>query len=261
MIQMMTVITVLLLGLAVGSFLNVVIYRLPLGILHDYDKERWNIVWPASHCPRCECQLAWWHNIPVISYMLLKGRCAFCKAGISVQYPVVESVTAGLSVLVALICQDLWLMVQSLLLIWLLIPLWVIDWRYQLLPDQLSLSLLWLGLLFSACHILPITPSTAIISAVIGFMSFWLLDAIYYLIRGQHGLGGGDMKLLAAWGAWLGWFYLPMLVLLASVLTLMVFIAQVGWKGWHGQARLAFGPYLIISGGCLWFGSILASLN
>lgn len=253
---LLTIVLAVVIGLVVGSFLNVLIYRLPI-IIEQQMPVDWHIAWPGSHCPHCQNTLKWWHNVPVISFLLLRGRCYFCSAPISWHYPVVELITALATVLVALIagCNYSWLII-SMLLIWPLIALWMIDWYHQLLPDELTLGLLWLGLLVSVLAG-PIEPSTAIISAVVGFVSFWVIDQAYYLVRGQHGLGGGDMKLLAALGAWLGWHQLPLLVLIASCLTLLSYGLSQGLRQWRWQARLAFGPYLIIAGVVLWISSFL----
>lgn len=253
---LLTVILALIVGLVVGSFLNVLIYRLPI-MIDQQGPVNWHIAWPGSHCPHCQNALKWWHNMPVISFILLRGRCYFCEAPISWHYPVVEVITASVTVVVALIAGSnyVWLVI-SLLLLWPLIALWLIDWYHQLLPDELTLSVLWLGLLVSVAGG-PIQPGTAIISAVVGFVSFWLIDQVYYLVRSQHGLGGGDMKLLAAFGAWLGWFQLPMLVLIASCLTLLSYALSQGLHQWRWHARLAFGPYLIIAGAVLWLIAFL----
>lgn len=252
MVAFLLIILIVLISLAVGSFLNVVIYRLPALIEGQCNVTEWNLAWPASHCPHCESQLAWWHNIPVVSYVLLKGRCAFCHTRISLQYPLVESATLLMSLVVVLLYQDRMLVICSLLLIWFLIPLLVIDWRHQLLPDVLTLGLLWLGLLVSVVNPSGVTPSMAILGAAIGYGSFALLDSVYYLMRNQHGLGGGDMKLMAAWGAWLSAFTLPYLALIASVLALIDFGCRYCWSQAVLNNRIAFGPYLIVAGLLAW---------
>lgn len=254
MLDYLIIILIILISLVIGSFLNVVIHRLPAMILsQDDDSPLWNIAWPGSHCPSCQNALKWWHNIPIFSYLLLRGQCAFCKCHISIQYPLVELITALIAVLVFVVFENAWLILQAWCLMGFLIPLVVIDWHHELLPNELTLTLLWVGLLFSVISPYAITPDSAIIGSIVGYLSFWLLDNGYYLVRGQHGLGGGDMKLMAAWGAWLSIYALPYIALVGSVLALGGFaIRYIRHRNEFNQ-RMAFGPYLIVAGLLCWF--------
>lgn len=264
---------VALLGLIVGSFLNVVVVRLPPLLAH-----RWavahemvegaptspppNLIWPRSQCPQCKKTIAWYDNIPLISWLLLKGRCRHCQAPISKRYPIIE----GLSALAAGVV--LWQLGPStstlgaLVLTWYLIALAAIDLEHQLLPDGLTLSLLWLGLMFSASVGGFATPTEAIFGAVAGYGLLWLVFHAFFYLTGKEGLGYGDFKLLAALGAWLGWSSLPLVLFIGSVLGTLagIFMIVVHKKG--KDTPLAFGPYLAIGGwvALLWGQSIMDGL-
>ena len=245
------------LGLAVGSFLNVVIRRLP-PIL----ERRWlhkpscpsnevpgesgaslSLALPSSHCPACGRYLKAWHKIPVLSYLLLRGRCGFCKASISIQYPVVELLGMAVSVITV---AHFGASIQSLAALtfsWALIVLAFIDCNTRLLPDELTLGLLWAGLLAGAFGLFIDAPS-AVLGATAGYASLWLIYRGMKLVTGREGLGYGDMKLLAAIGAWCGWQTLPFIVLAASVSGLAVAAVLLVSRRMKKNEAIPFGPYL-----------------
>ncbi len=242
-----------ILGLLVGSFLNVVIYRLPLMIAQDRQasthhtdpQSDFNLSWPGSHCPSCGTPVRALDNIPLVSYLLLRGRCRHCQQSIHWQYPVVEVVTALMSAFAVTALPDfhpVWL-----LFIWLVIPLTVIDLRHQLLPDQLTLTLLWVGLCAAALGWLPVSAADSIGGAIIGYGCLWLLYQLHRRLRGRDGMGYGDFKLLAALGAWLGPLALAPLVFLGALTGLL---AAAGLRVTTGRMpeALPFGPFLIAGG-------------
>lgn len=254
------VVMALLLGLLVGSFLNVVIHRLPVMMERGWqrecdrylgrdvqDAERYNLLVPASHCPGCKQDVKAWQNIPLLSYALLRGRCAHCGIGISWRYPAVELLTGLLFAVVA--WRFGWGLPMSgyLLLTAVLVTLTFIDADTQLLPDDLTLPLVWAGLLFNL-YTGAVPLEDAVIGAVAGYLSLWLVYWLFKLCTGKEGMGYGDFKLLAAFGAWLGWSMLPLIILLSSLVGAVVGIAlmllsRIG----RGQA-LPFGPYLAAAG-------------
>lgn len=250
----------LILGLLVGSFLNVVIHRLPRMLERDWraqcaelrgesipDEPPLNLVTPASRCPTCGHKVRAWENIPVISYLLLRGRCSACGTPISKRYPVVELVTGLLSVLVV------WQMgtgvqgLTALLLLWALVALTFIDYDTQLLPDQITLPLLWLGILVNMQSVF-VTLSDAVIGAVVGYLALWLVFHLFRLLTGKEGMGYGDFKLLALLGAWLGWQLLPQIVLVSSLVGAAVGIFLIVAGGRDRGRPIPFGPYLAAAG-------------
>ena len=215
----------LLCAAALGSFANVLVYRLPMQIVREFDevdssKGGFNIAVPASHCPSCHTPLTWWQNVPLMSFILLKGRCAFCHAPIPRRYFWIELGT----VLIAIVCLSLFgVGVKALALFVLLYALWVLSWidaLYQLLPDVLTLGLLWAGLLLRAWFA-PMSLGDAVWGAALGYVLLYLPHVLYLKWRGEVGLGLGDAKLLAAVGAWLGLVHVPTVLLLACVAGLM----------------------------------------
>lgn len=244
------------LGLVIGSFLNVVIYRLPPILQYGWQKDcaelnnqTFNqkpppsIAFDRSYCPHCKKKLSAWQNIPVFSYLFLRGRCFYCKKTIAFRYPLVESLTGFL--LGFLAYQLGWGMpfVAASLLLFFLVVITFIDLDTLLIPDQLSLTLMWLGLFFSLFDVF-VTPEQAIIGALVGYLSLWLLFHVFKLLTGKEGMGYGDFKLLAAGGAWLGFDMLIVVLILASVSGLVIALIQkIAQKG---EARIPFGPYLSI---------------
>jgi len=252
----------LLLGLLVGSFLNVVIYRLPVMLerqwraessellgLDDHAVERppFNLLVPRSRCGDCGAVIAPWHNIPLLGWLLLRGRCASCGARICVQYPLVE-LASGLMTLGAVLhfgasAQAL----AAMLLGWALLALAVIDLRTTLLPDTITLPLLWLGLLVNSAGLFTGLYSS-LYGAVLGYLLLWSVYWLFKLITGKEGMGYGDFKLLALLGAWLGWQMLPLIVLLSSLLGALIGIGLILLRGRDRNIPIPFGPYLAIAG-------------
>ncbi|QKT03032.1 prepilin peptidase [Ectothiorhodospiraceae bacterium 2226] len=251
-----------LLGLVVGSFLNVVIHRLPIMLEREWrlqcrevlalprDKdadEPYDLVRPASRCPSCARPIRAWENIPLISYLLLRARCPGCGMRISARYPIVEAATALLS---ALVIWHFGATVQGLAalgLTWTLIALTVIDFDHQLLPDNLTLPLLWVGLLLSVWGVFT-DPVSAILGAAAGYGALWAVYRLFKAVTGKEGMGHGDFKLLGALGAWLGWQYLPAVIILSSAVGAVVGIALILALGRDRQVPIPFGPYLATAG-------------
>lgn len=246
----------LVVGLLVGSFLNVVILRMPPVLEYEWKKDYADFFekpfkekrppglgLTRSHCPKCKNQLKAWHNIPVISYLLLKGKCHFCQAGISFRYPFIELLSGLLAAVAAWYLGFGWQLLSALMLIWLLIAITWIDIDTYLIPDNLSLSLLWLGL-FCSLFELTVTPSQAITGALVGYLSLWLVFHGFKLLTGKEGMGYGDFKLLAAGGAWLGAESLIVVLMVASVSGLLItLLLRLFGKG---SQKIPFGPYLSI---------------
>ncbi len=253
--------TVILIGLVVGSFLNVVIHRLPKmmeqqwrrdcqeleGALSEEETAPYNLNRPASHCPKCGHKIRPWENIPIISWLMLKGRCSQCNTLISPRYPIIEAVTAILSLAVAIHFGFTWATLAALLLTWALIALSVIDFDVQLLPDNITLPFLWLGLLLSLAGVFTDT-STAIIGAAAGYLSLWSVYQLFKRLTGKEGMGYGDFKLLAMLGAWLGWQYLPQIILLSALVGAVVGILLIVVRGRDRNIPIPFGPYLAAAG-------------
>lgn len=249
---------VFLLGLFVGSFLNVVVHRLPIMMERQWQTEiaelrneaipetpRFNLMLPRSRCPHCGHQITAAENIPVISWLTLKGRCSSCKAGISPRYPLVELATALLSLLVFLILGPTAKMLVAIPLTWALISLTLIDLDTQLLPDSITLPLLWAGLLINMQGLFVSLPS-AVLGAAFGYLSLWSVYWLFKLVTGKEGMGYGDFKLLAALGAWLGAMALPVIILLSSVVGTVIGLAYLAIR--KESAPFAFGPYIAIAG-------------
>jgi leader peptidase (prepilin peptidase)/N-methyltransferase len=264
--------SVFVIGLLVGSFLNVVIYRLPIMLERDWRLQAseilapatdapaavsppvFNLVTPRSACPSCRTPIKAWQNIPVLSWLALRGRCAGCGTSISVRYPLVELATAVLSGVVAWHFGFGTAAGCGLLLTWSLIALTGIDIDHQLLPDGITLSLLWAGLLAAVVIgptpgiALPVSPRNAILGAVAGYASLWLVYQLFRLVTGKEGMGYGDFKLYAALGAWLGWRVLPLVILLSAATGAVLGIALILLRGRDRSAPLPFGPYLAAAG-------------
>jgi leader peptidase (prepilin peptidase)/N-methyltransferase len=245
-------------SLAIGSFLNVVIYRLPI-MLAEQKEAKFNLAVPRSHCPKCKKILELRYNIPLFSYLFLKGKCPYCKKKIPLRYPLVELITCVLSILVAARFGISLQTASLLLLTWGLIALVFIDFDHLLLPDIISLPLLWLGLLLNVFHVF-INAGAAIIGAAAGYLSLYLIAWVFKLIRGIEGMGQGDFKLAALFGAWMGWIILPFIIFIASLLGAIFGIIFLAFKKYPLRHPLPFGPYLAIAGwvAIMWGGDIFS---
>ena len=252
---------VALFGLIVGSFLNVVIHRVPQMLQREEDAwiaERagspqeaapaYNLATPRSRCPACGHGITALENIPVLSWLMLKGKCSACGAPISKRYPLVEALTALLSVLVGLHFGPVWQMPAALLFLYFLIALSFIDFDTQLLPDRLTLPLVWAGLLVNLSGSGFVSLSDAVIGAAAGYLALWSVYWLFKFATGKEGMGYGDFKLLAAIGAWLGWKMLPVVVLLSSVAGALIGIALIVAARRGRDIPIPFGPYLAIAG-------------
>ncbi|MEQ1580061.1 MAG: A24 family peptidase [Steroidobacteraceae bacterium] len=267
--------TVFVLSLLIGSFLNVVIHRLPIMMDREWKAQaveilgvvpgaapvtdgngvapaKYNLMVPRSACPHCGAEIAALQNIPVISYVLLKGRCHGCHAAISARYPTVELSTAVLSAVVAWKFGFTTFTAGALVLTWMLVAMTCIDIDHQILPDSLTIPLMWLGLLASLAHSpaapLPVSTENGVIGAAAGYLSLWLVYQLFKLATGKEGMGFGDFKLLAALGAWLGWKMLPLVILLSAVTGAVVGILMITLRGRDRQIPIPFGPYLAAAG-------------
>jgi leader peptidase (prepilin peptidase)/N-methyltransferase len=255
-------------GLLIGSFLNVVVYRLPLILERRWQAqcaelegkepaasaEAFTLSTPRSHCPACKAPVTAMQNIPVISWLVLKGRCAACGTRIPARYPAVELATGLLSAAVAWHFGFGFEAACALALTWFLVPLTGIDVDHQLLPDALTLPLVWLGLLASLFHdpasgtALPVSPRDAIIGAAAGYLSLWGVFHAFKLLTGKEGMGYGDFKLFAALGAWMGWQMLPLILLLSAAVGAIVGIALIVFRKQGREVPIPYGPYLAGAG-------------
>ena len=263
--------TVFVLSLLIGSFLNVVIHRLPIMMEREWKAQaieilgtapgtpaagntpaKYNLMVPRSACPHCGAEITAIQNIPVISYLMLKGRCRGCRAPISARYPIVELSTAVLSAVVAWKFGVAAFTAGALVLTWMLVAMTCIDIDHQVLPDGLTIPLMWLGLLFSLTANpaagLPVSTESSVIGAAAGYLSLWLVYQLFKLATGKEGMGYGDFKLLAALGAWLGWKMLPLVILLSAVTGAVVGILMIVLRGRDRQIPIPFGPYLATAG-------------
>ena len=253
--------TIFLFSIAVGSFLNVVIHRLPkmmeqewreqccdfLEVASPQAEAKMTLSRPASTCPKCGHKIRAWENIPVVSYLFLKGKCSSCSTAISPRYPIIEAITALLSVIVAWHFGVTWETAAALPLTWALVALSMIDFDHKLLPDSIVLPFLWLGLLISIFSVFTDTHSS-IVGAVAGYLSLWSVFQLFKLLTGKEGMGHGDFKLLALFGAWLGWQYLPQVVLLSSVVGAIVGVTLIIFLGRDRNIPIPFGPYIAAAG-------------
>jgi leader peptidase (prepilin peptidase) / N-methyltransferase len=262
-------------GLCIGSFLNVVIHRLPRMLDRGWRAQcadlsgepaaelpRYNLITPRSQCPSCGHPISAFENIPVVSFLLLRGRCSACSAPISARYPLVELLTAALTVAAVLRFGVAPAALAACLLLWSLIALTFIDFDAQLLPDNITLPLLWAGLLVNATGVLAgVSLRDAVFGAAAGYLFLWTVYWLFKLVRRKEGMGYGDFKLLAALGAWLGWQMLPLIVLLSSLVGAAIGIGLVVFKGRDHHVPLAFGPFLAIAGAlALFYGKPLVAL-
>ena len=253
-------------SLMIGSFLNVVIFRLPKMLEQGWKKECREFLadelakpksqnkeefitlsTPSSTCPSCQHKIRFYENIPVISWLVLRGKCSQCRSKISLRYPLVELTTAILSVVIAAHFSVTLTTLFLLILTWGLVCLTLIDFDHMLLPDQITLPLLWLGLLVNLNGaIVPLNDS--VIGAVAGYMSLFSIFWLFKLITGKEGMGHGDFKLVAVFGAWIGWQLLPLLILMASAVGAVIGISMMMFKNHQREQAIPFGPYLAIAG-------------
>ncbi|CDG85060.1 prepilin peptidase [Janthinobacterium agaricidamnosum] len=249
-----------LFGLLIGSFLNVVIYRIPKMMQRESDNyvaaesghalphtDRFNLMVPRSCCPHCDHQISALENIPLVSYLVLGGKCSACKAPISIRYPLVELLTGVLSAVLIWHFGSGWAGLSTLLFLYALLAMTFIDADTQLLPDDLTLPLLWAGLLINI-HATFVPLQDAVIGAAAGYLALWAVYWAFKLATGKEGMGYGDFKLLAALGAWLGWAMLPTIILLSSVVGALVGITLIVFTKRGRDKPIPFGPYLAAAG-------------
>jgi len=256
-------------ALVIGSFLNVVIYRLPLMMQRDWREQcdelskepapdlpdgKFNLVVPRSRCPSCGAAIKAWQNIPVLSYLLLGAQCSSCQKSISVRYPLVETLTAILAAICAWYFGFGWEALMAIGLSFALVAISLIDADHQIIPDSIVIPLMWGGLIMSLFHPLAgagtlfIAPQDAVVGAVAGYLSLWSVYQLFKLVTGKEGMGYGDFKLLAALGAWLGWQALPTIILMSAVVGATIGIALIIFRGRDRQIPIPFGPYLAAAG-------------
>jgi leader peptidase (prepilin peptidase)/N-methyltransferase len=251
----------LLLGLLIGSFLNVLVYRLPVMMQRDWqaqareilelpalpDAPLFNLILPNSRCPHCGHEIRPWENLPLISYLFLRGKCSSCKAPISLRYPLVELACGLLSAYVAWHFGFTWQTAGMLLLTWGLLAMSLIDADHQLLPDALVLPLLWLGLIANYFGLFT-SLEAALWGAIGGYLSLWSVYWLFKLVTGKEGMGYGDFKLLAMLGAWGGWQILPLTILLSSLVGAVLGLIMLRLRNAETSTPIPFGPYLAIAG-------------
>ena len=264
----------LVLGLLIGSFLNVLVYRLPVMMQRDWqaqareilelpaapDAPLFNLILPHSRCPHCGHEIRPWENIPLLSYLFLRGKCSSCKAPISLRYPLVELACGLLSAYVAWHFGFGWQTAGMLLLTWGLLAMSLIDADHQLLPDALVLPLLWLGLIANYFGLFT-SLEAALWGAIGGYLSLWSVYWLFKLVTGKEGMGYGDFKLLAMLGAWGGWQVLPLTILLSSLVGAVLGLIMLRLRNAETSTPIPFGPYLAIAGwiALLWGGQISGS--
>ena len=261
----------------IGSFLNVVIHRFPVMMKREWQQEcnqylqeyhaeivtkigidklntpidsfpeKYNLVVPGSACPKCKTSIKPWHNLPVFGWLMLKGKCAACHAPISARYPIIEFITGLLVATLAWHFGPSWQFVFASILTFVLIALTGIDLDEMLLPDQMTLPLLWLGLIINLNHTFA-SPTDAIIGAAAGYLSLWSIFWLFKILTGKEGMGYGDFKLLAVFGAWLGWQMLPLVILLSSLVGALVGITMIVSKRLKQGNPIPFGPYIAAAG-------------
>jgi leader peptidase (prepilin peptidase)/N-methyltransferase len=256
-------------ALLIGSFLNVVIYRLPIMMEREWRAQceeiaetpaqelptgRFDLIAPRSRCTSCGAHITALQNIPVISYLVLGGKCGSCQAPISRRYPIIELLTALMTAIVAWRFGFGWEAAAAVLMTWALIAISVIDIDHQIIPDSISLPLIWAGLFLSLFHgsvgseILFVDPGTAIVGGLAGYLSLWSIYHLFRLLTGKEGMGYGDFKLLAALGAWLGWQMLPLIILLSAAVGAVVGISLIVFRRHDRSVPIPFGPYLAAAG-------------
>lgn len=256
---------ILMLGLIVGSFLNVLILRLPQrmqqelqiackelnGLEAQAPSNKWfgleYLITPPSSCPHCGHKISAWENIPLVSYFFLKAKCSQCETHISSRYPIIEAITGIFSLVVAIQFGPSIETTLVLILTWGLIAMSVIDTEHQLLPDVLTIPLLWLGLIANQFELFA-SPSDALLGAIAGYLSLWLVFHVFYLLTGKEGIGYGDFKLFALFGAWSGWQLLPQILLLSSLVGALIGVGMILLRGRDRSLPIPFGPYIATAG-------------
>lgn len=263
-------------GLFIGSFLNVVIVRLPIMLERGWKAEchqllelagedkippgKFNLLVPRSHCPKCKAPIGSFENIPVISYVLKKGKCQHCGNSISIQYPLIEIITAIMTGYAAFKFGFTWQSAAAILLVWGLITLTVIDFKTTLLPDNITLPFLWLGIVVNYFELF-CSLEDSVLGAIFGYMSLWTVFQIFKIITGKEGMGYGDFKLLALLGAWLGWQYIVPIILISSVVGSIIGITLLLTRALKRDMPIPFGPYLALAGMiCLFWGETVKSI-
>jgi len=248
-------------SLTIGSLLNVIIYRLPLMLQAEWTTQcrdllalpadeppaEINLFFPRSFCPGCKNMIPFWHNLPIISYCILRGRCHKCHQSIPFRYILIEGLCLGLSLLAAYYFGFTLSLVFALLFIWSLICLFAIDLQHQLLPDNITISLVWLGLIANTQTLFTTLPD-AVLSAAGAYLLLWLFIKIYYGLTGKIGMGNGDFKLFAAFGAWFGWTQLPLILLVSSISGAITGILYLRNTKQTKETPIPFGPFLCIAG-------------
>lgn len=247
-------------GLLIGSFLNVLIFRLPKMMQRESDNyvasesgkelphtDRYNLMLPGSSCPHCQHPISAMENIPVISYLVLRGKCSACKAPISPRYPIVEAVTGLLSAFMIWHFGSGYMGLAAVVFVWFMIAMTMIDTDTQLLPDDLTLPLIWIGLAINIYSTFA-SLENAVIGALFGYLSLWSVYWLFKLLTGKEGMGYGDFKLLAALGAWMGWSMLPLIILLSSLVGAVVGLSMIVLGKMGFSKQIPFGPYLAGAG-------------
>lgn len=254
---------IIVFALAVGSFFNVAIYRLPRMLFREWHQQcqeflkehpqveatpkLFNLFLPRSHCPHCNHEIQIWHNIPIISYLLLRGKCKYCQKAISLRYPLVELITVLLALIITWKFGLTWQAASVYFLTGTLLVASLIDYDHQILPDSLTLGLMWIGLLLSIPGFFT-NPTDAIIGAAAGYLFLWSIAYAFKLLTGKDGMGHGDFKLAAALGAWLGWQMLPLIFVASSLVGAIVGILLIVLKRHQRSQPIPFGPYLAAAG-------------
>lgn len=259
-------------GLLVGSFINVVIHRLPKMLERAWHREccallnledeqstdqndRFDLIIPRSRCPACGHKISAWENIPVISYLILRGKCLECKSAISLRYPIIELLSAVMVCVVAIHYGWSLQTLPAMLLTWALISLSFIDYDTQLLPDDITLPFLWLGII---CNIFGLFTDiySSLFGAIFGYLSLWSIYIIFKYLTGKEGMGYGDFKLLSMLGAWLGWQMLPLVIILSSFVGAVIGVGLILFRNHEKNQPIPFGPYLALAG---WIALIAGS--
>ena len=264
---MLTILITFSFGSIVGSFINVVSYRLPIIIQKNWtedslnflrsqgmsitslgdrhQQERLNVLWPPSHCPHCKQRIKPWENIPLLSYIFLKTKCSNCSQDISLRYPLTELLCGFMTMFLVYQFGLSLVSFAFMLLVWSLLTITIIDFKHQLIPDEITQPLIWLGLFFNATVLeTEVNLNQALLGAILGYLSLWSVNWIFKMVRGKEGLGQGDFKLLAAIGAWLGWQCLAATIILSSLAGTIVGIFMVTTLGKNKNQPIPFGPYL-----------------